>query len=216
MAKADASRSVDLAISQVFGGGGSAQVNYTFGTASLTTSWTRYTYTVALSSISGKTIGTADNLELDFKLPVNTVMTIEVADVQVEAANTASPFQTATGSTQGELAACQRYYYAPTNSGANTELCNGYYGSATQIEAVISFPVTMRVNPTMTSSNTAAYFNTNRSGAAVDTFANFSQFGTNPNAVLIYNSSVSGKTVGLSFAVAFNNALAILQFSAEL
>jgi hypothetical protein len=149
MAKADASRSVDVAISQVFGGGGSAQVNYNFGTAALTTSWQRFTYNVALTSISGKTIGTNDNLELDFKMPVNTAMTIDVGDVQLEVGSVATQFTRAGGTIQGELAACQRYYFREVVGGAYGFLGTGSSAQSTTA-ASISFPlpVTMRVSPT--------------------------------------------------------------------
>jgi hypothetical protein len=151
MAKADASRSVDVAISQVFGGGGSSQVNYNFGTAALTTSWQRFTYNVALTSISGKTIGTNDNLELDFKMPLNTAMTIDVGDIQLEVGSVATQFTRAGGTIQGELAACQRYYYRNAYNGTGTGnylfFGDGQATSTTGANIVIDFPVTMRNEP---------------------------------------------------------------------
>ena len=156
MAKADASRSVDVAISQVFGSGGSAQVNYNFGTAALTTSWQRFTYNVALTSISGKTIGTNDNLELDFKLPVNTAMTIDVGDVQLEVGSVATQFTRAGGTIQEELSACMRYfqktYSQATAPAAITSIgsINGTNSGTTLIIGLGRLPVVMRTAPTIT------------------------------------------------------------------
>jgi hypothetical protein len=185
MAKADASRSVDVAISQVFGSGGSAQVNYNFGTAALTTSWQRFTYNVALTSISGKTIGTNDNLELDFKMPVNTAMTIDVGDVQLEVGSVATQFTRAGGTIQGELAACQRYFQksynttvAPGTSGADGYIYSSLLSVANN-SPYASVPLkTMRSAPTVTiygfsgTSGTVSEASTGGDKAAGTGFAN--------------------------------------------
>jgi hypothetical protein len=114
-------------IRQVFGSGGSpsATVNTYGGSATLSTSWARYSLTVAIPSISGKTIGTTANtsslqLQLwvsagsDFNSRTGSLgiqsNTFEIWGIQMESGSTATAFQTATGTIQGELAACQRYY----------------------------------------------------------------------------------------------------------
>jgi len=56
-AKADAARSVSVSLTQSFGSGGSGSIETSFGTASVTTSWTRFSFSVAIPSITGKTIG---------------------------------------------------------------------------------------------------------------------------------------------------------------
>ena len=110
--KADSARTLTNATyGQNFGSGGSGTVESTFtlSTTSLTTSWQRITGTATVPSISGKTIGTGSNFFLYLSLP--TAGTFDMWGWQVEAGSIASPFQTATGTIQGELAACQRYYY---------------------------------------------------------------------------------------------------------
>jgi hypothetical protein len=109
-AKADAARDVSTLLQQNFGSGGSASVNTSGTTFTLTTSWVRYSTTVTLPSVAGKTIGSSSFLRVNFGLPLNTAFTIEFWGVQLEAGSVATPFQTATGTLQGELAACQRYY----------------------------------------------------------------------------------------------------------
>ena len=68
-AKADASRNIAIEFGQNFGTGGSpsAQVN-AIGSqlVALTTTWTKYTKTIAIPSISGKTLGTAGDDSLEF------------------------------------------------------------------------------------------------------------------------------------------------------
>jgi hypothetical protein len=156
---------VAVELVQRFGTGGSPSSNVnTYGAqVTLSTSWTRYTVTFTVPSISGKTLGTAndDNLALnlwtsagsDFNsrtgsLGIQTT-TIDFWGVQVEAGSTATAFQTATGTIQGELAACQRYYWrwnATDNSSA--VLAGGSIASSSIVYVALKNPITMRVKPT--------------------------------------------------------------------
>jgi hypothetical protein len=142
---------------QNFGSGGSAAVdtNTTPG-FTLTSSWVRYSRTVTVPSISGKTIGAGSYLRLVFDLNNSTAFDFDLWGVQLEAGSTASPFQTATGTIQGELAACQRYYYRVTSDAANKLFGMGQAYSATQAYCQIPFPVTMRSVPTALEQNGTA------------------------------------------------------------
>jgi hypothetical protein len=143
-AKVDTStRSIDIAFVQEFGSGGSSAVAITAQTITATTSWARYSKTFSIPSIASKTVGTSSLLQLRIAMPLNTVMDLDIWGVQVEAGSVATAFQTATGTLQGELAACQRYYEVTgggstgrNNSGVNTELA-------------VTFKVSKRVKPTM-------------------------------------------------------------------
>jgi hypothetical protein len=145
-AKADATRSVGVQFFQNFGSGGSSAVGTVAGTISATTSWQRFTVSVAVPSISGKTIGTSSYLELGLTMPFNTVCTMDFWGVQVESGLSATPFQTATGTKQGELAACQRYLPAIMVGSGNR--IYGYAGTATSSYLNATFPVTARIAPT--------------------------------------------------------------------
>jgi hypothetical protein len=131
-AKADTARSITCTVNQSFGSGGSADVDTNFtNSASLTTSWQRFSLTVAVPSISGKTVGASSYLGIRLFFPAGTTPTIDLWGIQVEAGSVATPFTTATGTLQGELAACQRYYEKSYSQG--TAL-----GTATEINTVIS------------------------------------------------------------------------------
>jgi hypothetical protein len=134
---------------QNFGTGGSpSSAVYTDGSGiNLTTSWVRYTFTAALPSVSGKTFGTNNDSSLFVVLQLNTtsVVDIDLWGWQVEASNTATAFQTATGTIQGELAACQRYL--PAFRGEYSPL-NGWFTSTTGGNWVYNFAVPARVAPT--------------------------------------------------------------------
>jgi hypothetical protein len=147
-AKADAARSVSIQAYQFFGTGGSGAVDNNVGTASLTTSWQRFSFTYTMPSVSGKTISTSNDSWMTFywNLPDSTAFTIDTWGWQLEQGNSATTFTTATGTIQGELAACQRYYWR--NSTQSGTYALGFASSTTGSRYLVNFPVSMRVSPT--------------------------------------------------------------------
>jgi hypothetical protein len=143
-AKAAATGSSSIYLTQNFGSGGSATVNGTASTISLTTSWQRFTYTVAVPSISGKTIGTSSFLSFYIQLTANLAQTVDIWGAQVESGSTATAFQTATGTIQGELAACQRYYWRPSGQSAYAYYAGGVAESGTVASILLPTPVNLR------------------------------------------------------------------------
>jgi hypothetical protein len=151
-AKAAASTTMpSVAIRQSFGSGGSGAVDTSVTTnIAVTTSWQRFSYSVAVPSVSGKTIGSGSYLRIGLFSPNRATFTLDFWGVQVEAGSVATPFQTATGTIQGELAACQRYYYRFTNTTASPSYLGiGTYYSTTTCYIVLQWPVTMRTAPTV-------------------------------------------------------------------
>jgi len=142
---------VKLNLEQDFGSGGSPSAAVSTDIAStnftLTTSWQRFSVTTTVPSISGKTIGTTTPgyLGLRVWIPINSTFTIDIWGVQVEESAVATAFQTATGTIQGELAACQRYL--PAFTGPTSALMGYAYGTNTSLYN-IPFPVTARTSPT--------------------------------------------------------------------
>ena len=146
-AKADASRTVNVFLEQGYGSGGSASTYPLFNQpVSVTTSWQRFTFVVNMSSISGKTVGAGSFLAAILRLTSNA--TLDIWGVQLEAGSVATPFSRAGGTLQGELAACQRYYYRHGGQVANTTFGVGSAASTTVPKFVINHPVPMRVAPT--------------------------------------------------------------------
>jgi hypothetical protein len=141
-AKADSARTVTPIFAQNFGSGGSGAVFITGSAITLTTSWARYTQTLTIPSISGKTIGANNFLRVFLRSVPAASSVIDYWGWQVEAGSVATPFQTATGTIQGELAACMRYYEEVPFR------CRGNDGSTDVI--MIFFKATKRVNPTST------------------------------------------------------------------
>jgi hypothetical protein len=146
-AKADASRSLSLFYGQEFNGGSSDQYP-SISSVTLTTSWTRYTFTFTVASLAGKTIGSGftGNFQIIFNAANNLVQTIDIWGLQLEAGSVATPFQTATGNPQAELAACQRYYWR--TSGTNIIPYTAYARDTTGAFVGVTYPSVMRVAPT--------------------------------------------------------------------
>ena len=139
-AKADGVSSGTATLGQNFGTGGSAEIDTAVGTFNLTTAWQRFSFTVTLPSIAGKTIGTSSSLILFLNIPNSGSNvrngTYSFWGFQLEAGNLAgatpttgypTEFTTASGTVGGELALCQRYYqriggsyYSPENVGVGT------------------------------------------------------------------------------------------------
>ena len=153
-AKADASRLLTLLYRTDYGTGGTAPNQFSVGSVTLTTSWTRYTVTYAVPSVSGLTLGANSYGQWNFRPPAATVQTIDIWGVQIEAGSVATPFTPAGGGFPGaELALCQRYYYR-TGSQSNgnpvyTQFGVGYAINTGAIAVAINLPVSMRVAPTV-------------------------------------------------------------------
>ena len=168
-AKADASRSISIQAYQAFGTGGSAATDNNAGTVTLTTSWQRFSVTYTMPSVSGKTISTSGDSWMTFywNLPDSTAFTIDTWGWQMEAGSVATAFQTATGTLQGELAACNRYYWrisgaTASNVGLSTVAFNG--GTTPGVRrAHIPLPTTMRVRPSIAIGGTHAVYTTSLS-----------------------------------------------------
>jgi hypothetical protein len=149
--KANASLNTSVSIYQQFGSGGSSATSQASGTIAVTTSWVRQTASFTVGSIAGKTIGTNSYFQVDFNLP-NSTFTFDIWGVQVEAGSVATPFQTATGTIQGELAACQRYYWrwgAQVTGGNPMMIPFGTAQSTTNLVVSVPTKVTMRTTPTL-------------------------------------------------------------------
>jgi len=186
---------------QSFGSGGSTAVFAAGGKQAINTSWNRYSYTINIPSISGKTIGANNQLQVRIWLSAGTDFsarldslgiqsnTFEIWGLQAEAGSVATPFKRNANSLQGELAACQRYFevvesfnVAGTAASTSVGLFNCY------------LKVRKRTNPTISFKSTTYAFD--RTG--ID-----SKTGTGQNSVIaavalcVWNvTGSSGLTIG--------------------
>ena len=213
---------------QSFGTGGSPSSNNYGGRTNVTlsTSWTRYSITTTVDSLSGKTIGTGNNdffniniwLSASSEWNTNTNSigtqnnTFHFWGMQVEAGSTATPFTTATGTLQGELAACQRYYWRNTATGSDVTMAAGYWRTTTASQLHFQYPVTMRTSPTNTQSSMGVQ---QGNGFYAITSTTYTGLGT-VSAYIEYTASTASATAGAgSFAIS-NASGDYIEWNAEL
>ena len=194
-AKATSSVTFTPILRQNFGSGGSANVDAT-GTAQVisSASWTRYSVTVTLPSISGKTVGTSSFLAVIIYSTAGAEAsnTIDFWGVQVEAGSKATPFQTASGGNpQAELAMCQRYYQRYSQTAA-TQTLIGTGSASSTTKVAFTWPITssFRVFPTaIDTSNVAVYQFSNATKYSSGTFS-IQGTGGVPEIAYVHGSAV--------------------------
>jgi hypothetical protein len=179
------------------------------GTATLTTTWQRFTYTATLAS-------TTTELSLQvYYVPVGTAGTndyFEITGVQLEQGSTATPFSRAGGTIQGELAACQRYYFLKA-SGSGQSFGMAAYNSSSDVRGSFGFPVEMRIVPTMVSTSGTNYY---RIAGTSDYFDSLTLWQASTKETAWYNVSQASGTTGQGGVVWTDNASSSIALSAEL
>jgi hypothetical protein len=187
--------------------------NPIIGSATLTTTWQRFSFSGTLAST---TTQIAPRFQFD---PVGTAGAAdyyEVTGIQVDIGSVALPFQTATGTIQGELAACQRYYLRVI-PGSFTNFGTGYNSSTTASNLFIAFPVSMRTAPTgVEQTGTAGDYRLASTSAtnctSVPAFNNASTLGS----AVQFVATGAGLTSGGAASAQPTNGTAYLGWSAEL
>lgn len=178
------------------------------GNATLTTSWQRFSFTGTVASSA---------TELGFYWIASWIGTagandwFEVTGVQLEAGSTATSFQTATGTIQGELAACERYFQREADS--QKSIGAGSYYTTTEAWIPYFLKTTMRVAPTVTFDGTGTVTvydaGSARTSTAVTTDA------ISPRVVEI-KATTSSTTAGRAAFARIAGSGNFINFSAEL
>ena len=157
--------------------------------ATLTTTWQRFTYTATLAA-------TATEIAAYFNFsPTGTAGAndwVEITGVQIDIGSVALPVRRNGATIQGELAACKRYLPSYDNTlGTNNGFVSGYaYGTNTSI-FMVPFDVPARVNPTgMTVSGTINAYALNTSTGITPTF---DAAGINSAAILASHTITAGQ-----------------------
>lgn len=226
---------IALELVQQFGSGGSpsSEVQNYAGQVTISTSWNRYSVTITLPSIAGKTIGTNANSTTlvplfwfsggsaynartgSLGIQSNT---FDIWGVQLEAGSVATPFTTATGNPASELAACQRYYFRmTTDTSQYLTFGQGAAENSTTLEIQSFLPVTMRVQP-----NTIDFANLQvqqaPSGALINVSNAVVGVGNGRNLASTKLTVASGLTTGTIYRGLLNgsSSTAFVGWSAEL
>jgi hypothetical protein len=183
----------------------------------LTTTWQRFTLT------SGSPLGTnISELSILFS-PTSVTGTagandyFEVTGVQLDIGSVALPFRTNGATIQGELAACQRYYWRANTTGAGTFAVYGLgiANGAGTLSVNVQVPVPMRIAPTSVDYSNLQYS---------DTVTGFVPTSISIQSVKSSNQIIAVDGAGLSGLTQFrvyelrnnNNSAGYVGFSAEL
>jgi hypothetical protein len=211
---------IAIELDQQFGTGGSARVTTYVNQVTLSTSWARYTATITVPSVSGKTIGANSFISLflwvsagtDFNARTNSLgiqtNTFDIWGVQVEKGTIATPFEQRPIATETSL--CQRYYYEISGQGGDDALCQGHYYGAQQLWCVIQHPVLMRRGPSFSLPSGSYTGYAVGVGNAIASAVQYS--GTTQNSTVYFNT-VNARTLGVGGWVA--SAAGKIQFSSE-
>ena len=209
-AKTDAAKSISAELIQRFGNGLTSpnDVSIYCGKFQLTTSWQRFSTTINVPSIAGKSRGTntaTDFLQLGFFFDAGTGLasrtnslgqqsgTFDIAQVQLEEGPIATPFEQRPYGT--ELTLCQRYFHQFVDDDLRIST---YQIGGSDLTFIYKLPVTMRVAPTITQ---PTWTDVNVTGSPIMT-------ATSPNSVKV------GGTASVNGAVQWTNVGGIA--SAEL
>ena len=209
-AKADSNKNIAIEFAQIFGIGGTPSSSVTGVGAqkvALTSTWAKYTVTVQMPSIVGKTLGT-DGVHTsytssyfwfdagsDYNSRTSSLGqqsgTFDIAQVQLEEGSVATPFENRPYGL--ELSLCQRYL--PVLFADNSHFSGA---ASSNISAIINIPflVSTRVPPTgvSISSPTSSYIEIANGSLISTTGMSFIRAGMNSCSLTI--SVASGLTVG--------------------
>jgi hypothetical protein len=188
--------------------GGATVIN---STATLTTTWQRFTFTGTVPSTA---------TQLGWQIYYQTSASaagaadyFEITGIQLETGSVATPFIRQNGTLQGELAACQRYCYQ--TSASQDVLGSGVANSSTVAYTFVPWPTTMRSTPAVTSSSGGSYFTlyagtVNPGVSAIGTVYNPTVRGA------LVSWTTSGLTQGYAVVAVATNANGYIRADAEL
>ena len=200
---------------QNFGSGGSTEIELTSETQSntLTSTWQRFTATITIPSISGKTVGTSSYFIIGFGQGSSTstdAWVLDITGVQLEVGEQATPFEHR--SFGEELALCQRYYFVLVEGSGDRAGVGGYFSSS-GVQFPIQFPVRMRASPTLEVGSGTDFYTIN--GAANDTIDDVTLDGATSRSCSIFNNTDASGTTG-DHGILVSGTNGFIKFTAEL
>jgi hypothetical protein len=178
----------------------------------LTGSWVRYTYTW-----NNLPSGVLNGLSINILCGGSGTFTMGITGVQLEVGTTATNFEYRDYG--NELRMCQRYYYVIVNQapvGSSVEYCSASFYSATELNATVMFPVTMRTPPSIVQTSGTNYHYVDKAGTSLQFNSWTGMTRAGPNSALLYLPSLSGYVAGYGTNVYSYNNSTFVAASAEL
>lgn len=137
------------------------------------------------------------------------------AGLQIEVGSTAKSFRRNSPNSQGELAACQRYFQVYGGSPTNIEICHGTVSTGTNAVTYLPLIVEMRTPPTFTA-GPAGDFRQHVPGVVISATTLVALNVSSTKLISINTTAGSGFTPGHNVKLQSNAATGIIQLSAEL
>jgi hypothetical protein len=138
-----------------------------------------------------------------------------IGNLQAEVGSTATTFSRGGGTIQGELAACQRYYYLANADNPTGVLGLGTYNQNSEALGFLSFPVSMRIAPTASASSGTDFW-VFWSKNSADYVNSLTGFGATPTGCGFYNAAQASGTAGDAGRWQGVYSTSLIAFSAEL
>ena len=225
-AKVDSNKNISLELTQFFGSGGSTAVNE-IGVQkfAITTEWQKYTKTLIIPDIIGKTVNDKNHIGLNFWFCADSSLnsrtdslgqqsgTFDIANVSLVDGNVAVECQNQPYA--DVLRECQRYYVIFNALNAYTRYGMGESATATVASIIINFPNTMITVPTSIDYSGAFAIQTTGATLSVSSIV-LVITGSSKNVGFI-DCNTSGLTAGrVALLVSNNNTTSYIGFNAEL
>jgi hypothetical protein len=220
---------IAMELLQNFGIGGSASVSIT-NYVTIDTTWKRYSVTTTLPTMVDKTVGSSSALQANLwvsgasagyptRVPEMIIQsnTFDIWGVQLEAGPVATPFRRNANSLQGELAACQRYYFRYGGDSLYQLMGWGTAQSTTTATMTVNAPVPLRIAPTSVDFNLLGIFNIPGALLAAVTSVSIDSTLSSKASPVVTATVESGITSPSRYHLGANNSTAaFIGFSAEL
>jgi len=224
-------KTVTLSVYVKTAGSYSGNFNLMANYSTSTDSWSGQSVNIFTTAYAGSAYTSWGRITATFTVPATAVglrvqienvsaqasgVTLRTCGWQLELGSYATTFSRAGGTIQGELAACQRYYWR--ESGVNATTAYKYIASGSNYSSTLALgtyylPVVMRTTPSFSSSGNFCVFQ----GSSNISVTAMSSDGASTNTVGIGATVASGLTAGYAGNIRVNNNnTAYIEFSSEL
>ena len=191
--------------------GFTGNTNVILQSTTLTTTWQRFSYTASVAS-------NVNQLGVDFYYygtgTAGANDYFEITGVQLERGSVATSFRRNANSIQGELAACQRYYWRATATATDGRLALGVQSTTTTSSVLIYLPSEFRIKPTSVGYSSLAWTDNYSFNATVS--AATLHAGVNSKTVTVELTHATGGAPRYPGFVSSPGGAGYLELSAEL
>jgi hypothetical protein len=201
----------DQGLNSFIGQTWTSQVFNLIGTATLTTSWQRFTFNFAVPA------GTNEITPYVTQVPLGTAGAndfFDITGVQLEAGSTATDFERRPIGT--ELALCQRYFQSYGGLSSTDNICMGASLSTTVCVGFVQLPVSMRTSPSIGFTSVNAVVLDDNGAAVISNNILTSTSGTTSVYLSIPSTTTAGLTANRPARMSVNGINARVTWSAEL